>query len=145
MDWRQRKAIEKTYREALIREFPRVDFRDESGIYVFQRTDEETGLRFAYVGQAKNVMNRLVQHCMGFDSHIDKSLKKRKFWNDQNRGGWLVDTIYYAEEMLDEKGKPDYAKLKPVLFEMPTYKYLRTGDIIGDCVKMGKAYGETLK
>jgi hypothetical protein len=22
---------------------------------------------------------------------------------------------------------------------MPTYKYLRTGDIIGDCVKMGKA------
>ena len=47
--------------------------------------------------------------------------------------------------MLDEKGKPDYSKLKPVLFEMPTYKYLRTGDIIGDCVKMGKAYGETLK
>ena len=47
--------------------------------------------------------------------------------------------------MLDEKDKPDYTKLKPVLFEMPTYKYLRTGDIIGDCVKMGKAYGETLK
>ena len=47
--------------------------------------------------------------------------------------------------MLDEKGKPDYSKLKPVLFEMPTYKYLRTGDIIGDCVKMGKTYGETLK
>ena len=52
---------------------------------------------------------------------------------------------YVEEEMLDEKGKPDYAKLKPVLFEMPTYKYLRTGDIISDCVKMGKAYGETLK
>ena len=52
---------------------------------------------------------------------------------------------YIEEDMLDEKDKPDYAKLKPVLFEMPTYKYLRTGDIIGDCVKMGKAYGETLK
>ena len=51
---------------------------------------------------------------------------------------------YVEEDMLDEKGKPDYTKLKPVLFEMPTYKYLRTGDIIGDCVKMGKAYGETL-
>ncbi|MFW5480590.1 MAG: hypothetical protein ACOCOT_05225 [Prevotella sp.] len=47
--------------------------------------------------------------------------------------------------MLDEKGKPDYSKLKPVLFEMLTYKYLRTGDIIGDCVKMAKTYGETLK
>ena len=51
---------------------------------------------------------------------------------------------YIEEDMLDEKDKPDYAKLKPVLFEMPTYKYLRTGDIIGDCVKIGKAYGETL-
>ena len=51
---------------------------------------------------------------------------------------------YVEETMLDEKSKPDYEKLKPVLFEMPTYKYLRTGDIIGDCVKMGKAYGETL-
>jgi flavin reductase (DIM6/NTAB) family NADH-FMN oxidoreductase RutF len=52
---------------------------------------------------------------------------------------------YVEETMLDEKGKPDYTKLKPVLFEMPTYKYLRTGDIIGDCVKMGKAHGDTLK
>lgn len=52
---------------------------------------------------------------------------------------------YVEEDMLDEKGKLDYSKLKPVLFEVPTYKYLRTGDIIGDCVKMGKAYGETLK
>ena len=47
---------------------------------------------------------------------------------------------YVEEELIDEKGKPDYEKLKPVLFEMPTYKYLRTGKVIGDCVKMGKAY-----
>lgn len=53
-----------------------------------------------------------------------------------------VLNTYVEEDKLDEKGKPDYTKLKPVLFEMPTYKYLRTGDIIGDCVKMGKAYGE---
>ena len=56
-----------------------------------------------------------------------------------------VLNTYVEEDMLDEKGKPDYARLKPVLFEMPTYKYLRTGDIIGDCMKMGKAYEETLK
>lgn len=56
-----------------------------------------------------------------------------------------VLNTYVEDDKLDEKGKPDYSKLKPVLFEMPTYKYLRTGDIIGDCVKMGKAYGETLK
>jgi len=51
---------------------------------------------------------------------------------------------YVEEQMLCEKQKPDYSKLKPVLFEMPTYKYLRTGDIIGDCVKIGKAFGEKL-
>ena len=45
---------------------------------------------------------------------------------------------YIEEDKLDEKDKPDYAKIKPVLFEMPTYKYLRTGDIIGDCAKMGR-------
>ena len=55
----------------------------------------------------------------------------------------IINT-YIEEDMLDEKDKPDYTKLKPVLFEMPTYKYLRTGDIIGDCVKMGKAYGDTI-
>lgn len=32
--------------------------------------------------------------------------------------------------------KLDYRTLKPVLFEMPTYEYLRTGDIIGQCMKM---------
>ena len=99
MDWRQRKAIEKSYREALIREFPTVDFREESGIYVFLRTDtEETGLRFAYVGQAKNMIARLVGHCMGKESHIDKSLIKRKFINDQNPNGWRIEILEYCDE-----------------------------------------------
>ncbi len=56
-----------------------------------------------------------------------------------------IHSAHHSVKAIDEKGKPDYARLKPVLFEMPTYKYLRTGDIIGDCMKMGKAYGETLK
>lgn len=51
---------------------------------------------------------------------------------------------YIDEDKLDENDKPDYTKIKPVLFEMPTYKYLRSGDIIGDCVKMGKAFGQAL-
>lgn len=55
-----------------------------------------------------------------------------------------VLNTYAEDNMLDEKGKPDYEKLKPVLFEMPTYKYLRTGDVIGDCVKMGKAFGSSM-
>ena len=34
----------------------------------------------------------------------------------------------------------DYDKLKPVLFEMPNYTYLRTGETIGKCTSFGKAY-----
>ena len=51
-----------------------------------------------------------------------------------------ISHTYVNEELLDENGKLDYNLLKPVLFEMPTYKYLRTGEVIGDCVKMSKVW-----
>lgn len=45
----------------------------------------------------------------------------------------------YAEEtILNEQGKVDYQKLSPVLFDMPNYEYLRTGAVIGSCLKLGK-------
>lgn len=45
----------------------------------------------------------------------------------------------YAEEtILNEQGKVDYQKLKPVLFDMPNYEYLRTGTVIGSCLKIDK-------
>lgn len=47
---------------------------------------------------------------------------------------------YVEEDMVNEKGKPDYDKLKPVLFEMPNYTYLRTGETIGKCTSLGKQY-----
>lgn len=40
--------------------------------------------------------------------------------------------------MLDDSGKLDYSVLKPVLFEMPTYQYLKTGEVLGKCMSMGK-------
>lgn len=48
-----------------------------------------------------------------------------------------IDNTYAEESVLNEKGKIDYHVLKPVLFEMPTYEYLRTGDVIGNCIKIG--------
>lgn len=41
-------------------------------------------------------------------------------------------------EVLDEKGKIDYTKLKPILFEMPTYAYLKTGDIVARGTEFGR-------
>lgn len=34
---------------------------------------------------------------------------------------------------LNEAGKINYQTLKPVLFEFPTYEYLKTGSVLGKC------------
>ena len=41
--------------------------------------------------------------------------------------------------------KLDYTKLKPVLFEFPTYSYLATGEIIGKCLNLDKQPGMCAK
>ena len=48
-----------------------------------------------------------------------------------------IGATYAEEGVLNEAGKIDYRALKPVLFEMPTYEYLRTGDVLGKCRSMG--------
>lgn len=55
-----------------------------------------------------------------------------------------ITNTYVEEDKLNEKGKPDYDKLKPVLFEMPNYTYLRTGETIGKCVMIGKNYSQKI-
>lgn len=55
-----------------------------------------------------------------------------------------INATHVEEDCLDENGKVDYNKLKPVLFEMPTYSYLRTGEMIGKCTQPGKEYRENL-
>lgn len=56
----------------------------------------------------------------------------------------IVNT-YAAPEVLDNNGKLDYTKLKPVLFEFPTYSYLATGEIIGKCLNLDKQPGMCAK
>lgn len=47
-----------------------------------------------------------------------------------------IENTYVAEEHLDVEGKINYDTLKPVLFEFPTYHYLKTGDVIGKCLSI---------
>lgn len=49
-----------------------------------------------------------------------------------------IDNTYVEESGLTESDKIDYTKIKPVLFEGPTYSYMKTGDIIGPCLKLFK-------
>ena len=45
-----------------------------------------------------------------------------------------IDTTLVDEKHLNGAGKIDYRSLKPVLFEFPTYEYLKTGDVLGKCL-----------
>ena len=49
-----------------------------------------------------------------------------------------IDNTYVDEKHLDTDGKINYNTLKPVLFEFPTYEYLKTGDVIGKCLTFKK-------
>ncbi len=49
-----------------------------------------------------------------------------------------IANTYSAPEVLDDNGKLDYTRLKPVLFEFPTYSYIATGEVIGKCLKLDK-------
>ena len=49
-----------------------------------------------------------------------------------------ISAAYAEESVLTESGKINYHVLKPVLFEMPTYEYLKTGAVIGRCMQISK-------
>lgn len=56
-----------------------------------------------------------------------------------------IANTYAAPEVLGQDGKLDYTRLKPVLFEFPTYSYLATGEIIGKCLNLDKKPGMCAK
>ena len=56
-----------------------------------------------------------------------------------------VANTYAAPDVLDSSGKLDYTRLKPVLFEFPTYSYLATGEVIGKCLNLDKQPGMCAK
>lgn len=49
-----------------------------------------------------------------------------------------IDHTHAEESILNEAGKINYDVFKPVLFEMPGYTYLKTGETIAKCMTLGK-------
>ncbi len=85
-------------KQELLKALP--DLPDYSGIYILTR--EENGFKYAYIGQAKNIAARVTQHLTGYQ-HIDFSIRSHGIKGQANQTGWDINTIYYPEEMLDEK------------------------------------------
>ena len=96
---RQAKAIESKNRKRLLEVNP--SLTDESGIYFLTRTDEN-GFRYAYIGQAVHILQRLAQHLVGYQ-HIDLSLKKHGLYADDNPHGWKIGFMNFPVSQLDEK------------------------------------------
>lgn len=100
-DWKnvaKAKSIEKKNRERILAVNPHVD--EKSGIYFLTRTDED-GFRYAYIGQAVNLLSRLVGHLKGYQ-HIDLSIKSHGLYSTDNIYGWKIGFMHYPDEELDK-------------------------------------------
>lgn len=96
-NYKQVYAVQRKYKEKLLEVNPHLN--DLSGIYFLTR--EESGFRYAYVGQAKHILQRLASHMTGYQ-HIDLSLKKHGFYSEDNPTGWRVNYINYPINQLDK-------------------------------------------
>jgi hypothetical protein len=97
-NYKQAMAIQEKNKKRLLAVNPNLDER--SGIYVLTREDEN-GIKYAYIGQAKHLLTRLAQHLVGYQ-HIDLSLKKYGLYMTDNLHGWKVGFMHYPESKLDE-------------------------------------------
>jgi hypothetical protein len=96
---RQAKAIELKNRKRLLEVNP--SLTDESGIYFLTRTDEN-GFRYAYIGQAVHILQRLAGHLVGYQ-HIDLSLKKHGLYSIENPYGWKIGFLNFPISELDKQ------------------------------------------
>lgn len=97
------KAIEQENKKRLLKLNPKLN--DKSGIYFLLREDEN-GFKYAYIGQAVHTLSRLASHLVGYEQHIDLSLKRHKLYDkEKNPYGWRVEFLNFPESQLDEKEK----------------------------------------
>lgn len=95
---RQRYAIDKKNEQRLLKVNPDLD--NGSGIYFLTR--EEDDFKYAYIGQAVNIIRRMQSHLTGYQ-HIDLSLKSHGLYDEEkNPCGWKVGFLHYPPEELDK-------------------------------------------
>ena len=94
------KAIDRKNEQRLLAVNPKLD--NGSGIYFLTRRDSETGIRFSYVGQARHIKDRLLQHLRNYQ-RIDISLKSHGLYSKDNPDGWDINFLHFPIEELDEK------------------------------------------
>lgn len=99
MNYKQIYAIKKANEERILKLCPNIPQR--SGIYIFYR--EEIGFKYAYVGQAVDLLKRTAEHLKISDNHIDRSLKVHGLYNENNLTGYKLWFKEFPKIELDEK------------------------------------------
>ena len=97
MNYKQIYAIKKANEERILKVCPNCP--NTSGIYFLLR--EGDGFKYAYIGQAVRLRERLGSHLSGYQ-HIDLSIKKHGLWSEENPTGYRVHFLEFAESLLDE-------------------------------------------
>lgn len=97
-DYKQVLAIRNNYKKRLLKLLP--DIQNKSGIYIYHKIDEN-GYKGVYVGKAKKLIDRLIDHFMEYD-HIAISLRTYGLINEKDFG-WSIDYFYCDESELDKK------------------------------------------
>ncbi len=78
--------------------------KDEKGIYAFTRIDDHNVGHF-YAGQSVKCKARIISHLQGYDSHIDKSIRKWGLYDEvKNPYGYKIHILEYTSN-LDEREK----------------------------------------
>lgn len=100
-NYAQVRAIQEKYKKQIRKICP--EMGDIPGIYFLTRTDKE-GITYFYIGQSVKMLSRMASHMTGYQ-HIDLSLKKYKWYSEDNPYGWKLDFECYDESELDEMEK----------------------------------------
>ena len=97
MNYKKIYAMKKANEERILKVCPNCP--NTSGIYFLLR--EEDGFKYAYIGQAVKLRERLASHLSGYQ-HIDLSIKKHGLWSEENPTGYKVHFLEFEESLLDE-------------------------------------------
>ena len=97
-NYKQVYAIKENNKQKILQCNPFVP--EKSGIYILTRYEDD--FKYFYVGQAKNILSRLVDHLSGYQK-IDNSIRKRGLHSIENITGWYIEFVLCDDLETKEK------------------------------------------
>lgn len=92
------------------------DLDDRPGIYFWFREDHEG--KHIYIGQALSLIERNINHVQGYKQRLDKSIKKRGFYGENNKSGWKLKIMHAEVGQLNELEKYYINKYKELGYDL---------------------------